>query len=106
MSLTDSCSWSCHITKKSPLFIKKYDPVVVLSTRIEKKAEERNMGKFEWVNLFVLWHRVVHRTCSATEMQGRERGKEDIISYPHPSSVTDLIMLSGQYIVITCIHLS
>lgn len=43
------------------------------------------MGQFEWVNLFVLWHMVVHRACSATEMEGRERGKEDIISYPHPS---------------------
>lgn len=64
------------------------------------------MGQFEWVNLFVLWYRVVHRACSATEMEGRERGKEDIISYPHPSYIVALNVLSGQYIVITCIHLS
>lgn len=28
------------------------------------------MGQFKWVNLFVLWHRVVHRACSATKMEG------------------------------------
>lgn len=31
------------------------------------------MGQSEWVNLFVLWHRVVHSACSTMEMEGRER---------------------------------